>query len=120
MDTLQLKDNQHYIYVDIICITNKSNYIKLSSIHMFHKPTFILSGPNSTTEDFINSLSLNSGIPLDSFVYKNSKSPVKNGLESIFLIINFPDYKIDEYVVYDEEDKHYYIDLNFFDTFEQL
>lgn len=99
--------------LNIICIVNKSNFYKLSSIHINEK--FIFKLNDTFTEDkIISKLAKYSKLNKSCFIYKETTSFIDNACDT-FLIINFPDYEIDKFIF--KENENFYIEFDFIHKF---
>ena len=101
------------IRLNIICIVNKSNFYKLSSIQINEK--LIVKLKDDFTEDkILTKLAKYSKIDKSCFIYKEADTYTDKVLDT-YLIINFPDYEIDKFIY--KEDTDTYIELVFIDKF---
>ena len=99
--------------LNIICIVNKSNYYKLSSIQIREKLIFKVN--DTFTEDkIVSKLAKYSKLDKSCFIYKETDT-YTDGANNTYLLINFPDYEIDRFIY--KEDNDTYIDLIFIDEF---
>lgn len=101
------------IRLNIICITNKSNYYKLTSIQIREKLIFKLKD-DFTEDKILTKLAKYSKLDKSCFIYKETDTYTDDAL-NVYLIINFPDYEIDRFIY--KEDNDTYIDLIFIDKF---